>query len=53
MTTQEKIFKIKNQIADIRSYISSEFCVCYKSEYEKIYRLEKELQDLKKDDANS
>lgn len=53
MTTQEKIFKINNQIADIRSYISSDFCKCSKLEYEKIYRLEKELQDLLKDDTNS
>jgi len=42
----EKIWEIKNKIADIRDYISSDFCVRCSEMYTQIHNLEKELRDL-------
>ena len=39
----EKIWTIKNKIADLRDYISSDFCTHCARMYDQIAELEKEL----------
>lgn len=42
----ERIWEIKNQIADIREYISSDFCNNCVEMYKQKELLEKQLQEL-------
>lgn len=42
----EKIWEIKNKIADIREYISSDFCTNCVTMYKQKEVLEKELKEL-------
>jgi hypothetical protein len=42
----EKIWEIKNKIADIREYISSDFCTNCVTMYKQREVLEKELKEL-------
>lgn len=47
----EKIWEIKNQIADIREYISSDFCNNCVEMYRQKHILEQQLKDLE-DECN-
>jgi hypothetical protein len=46
LSQEEKIQKIKDQIADARDYISSDFCTECVSMYNRIKDLEKTLEAL-------
>jgi hypothetical protein len=43
---EEKIWEIKNKIADIREYISSDFCTNCIEMYKRREVLEQQLKDL-------
>ena len=43
---EEKIWEIKNKIADVREYISSDFCTNCIEMYKQRELLEKQLQEL-------
>jgi hypothetical protein len=47
-TPQEKIKKLKDQIADCRDYISSDFCMNCQTMYNKISKYEEEILELEK-----
>jgi|LakMenEpi03Aug12_release.lakeMendotaPanAssembly.Ray.scaffolds.fasta_scaffold1829417_2 hypothetical protein len=47
LNLEEKIKKLKDQIADCREYISSDFCNNCQTMYKKIEEYEKELTQLK------
>lgn len=49
LTKDEKIKKIKDQIAECRDYISSDFCKSCNDMYQKIEILNKKLKDLEND----
>lgn len=45
-SVEEKIWEIKNKIADVRDYISSDFCTSCIEMYRQREILEKELREL-------
>jgi hypothetical protein len=52
LTLEEKIQKIKDQIADARDYISSDFCIECEAMYSRIQELETELRSLENAQIN-
>jgi len=46
LSLDEKIWAIKNKIADTREYISSDFCTNCVSLYNQLKTLEQQLRDL-------
>lgn len=46
LNLDEKIWTIKNKIADVREYISSDFCTNCIAMYNELKTLEQQLRDL-------
>lgn len=44
----DEIFRIKNQIHEVRDYISSDFCQKCSDMYTELFRLEQELKGLER-----
>ena len=49
LSPEEKIKKLKDQIAECRDYISSDFCKSCMDMYDKIAKYEEELYELQKE----